>query len=92
MMGVEIANDFTVTEHVQQLAMSSAQTIYAQTMYVFGTQSAHCCYTHIHCNFHSIPPQNESYREGTKVSIIIERKLYLTLAPGNEWSWEQKSQ
>lgn len=29
MLGVEIANDFTVTQHVQQLAMSSAQTIYA---------------------------------------------------------------
>jgi len=29
MLGVEIANNFTVTQHVQQLATSSAQTIYA---------------------------------------------------------------
>ena len=29
MLGIKIANDFTVTQHVQQLAMSSAQTIYA---------------------------------------------------------------
>ena len=30
MLGIKIANDFTVTQHVQQLAMSSAQTIYAR--------------------------------------------------------------
>ena len=29
MLGVTLANDFTVTEHVQQLATKSAQTLYA---------------------------------------------------------------
>ena len=41
MLGVTLANDFTVTEHVQELTTKSAQTLYAlRVLRTFGLNDA----------------------------------------------------
>ena len=80
MLGVEIANDFTVTQHVQQLAMSSAQTIGLYALRVRATDprafhcgsaarlSFHCCRS---IDIRSVvSPRHRIARASTRSSIV----------------------